>query len=79
VHYAVEIGDAVFRFDFEDFGKFEAGVEELGDIGGFEVEKMGALRVKQGGLWSGVDAGVGVSEKFARVGGVESVRKISGS
>src|SRR5580658_7235266 len=77
VHDAVEIGDAVFGFDFEDFGKFEAGFEELGDVGGFEVEELGALGVEENGFWSGVDTGVGVGEKFTVVGRAEGVREIA--
>ena len=43
VDYAVEIGDAIFGFDFEDFRKFETGFEELRDIGGFEIDEVGRL------------------------------------
>ena len=79
MHDAVEIGDAVFGFDFEDFGEFETGLEKLRDIGCFEVDELGALRVDQDRFGSGVDAGVGVLEKFAGVGGAEGVGEIGGS
>jgi len=79
VHDAVEIGDAIFCFDFEDFGKFEAGVEKLRDVGGFEIEELGALRVEEDRFGSGVDAGVSVGEKFAGVRRAERVREIAGA
>jgi hypothetical protein len=79
VEDAVEIGDAVFGFDSENFGKFEAGFEKLRDVGGFEVEELGTLRVEEDGFRDGVDAGVGVGEKFAVVWGAEGVGEIAGA
>ena len=79
VHNTVEIGDAVFGFDFEGFGEFVAGFKKLRDVGGFEVEKVAALRIDENGLGSGVDAGIGVFKIFAGVWGTEGVRKIPGS
>jgi hypothetical protein len=73
VHYAIEIGDAVFGFDFEDFGESETSFEELRDVGGFEVEKVGALGIDEDGFGSGVHAGVGVCKIFAGVRGAEGV------
>src|SRR5262249_1338283 len=77
VHDAVEFGDAIVRFDFENFGKFVACVEELGNIGGFEVKNLRALCVEQNGFGSSVYAGKSVFEIFSGVGSAESMGEIA--
>src|SRR5271163_782810 len=79
VDYAVEVGDAIFGFDFEDFRKFETGFEELRDVGGFEIEELGALRVGERGFWSSVHAGIGVGKISPGIGCANGVREIAGS
>src|SRR5208282_6703679 len=62
-----------------DFGKFETGFEQLRDVRCFKVEKLGALRIDEGGFWCRVHAGIGVGKIFARVRSAQRVREITGS